>query len=96
MVEPFSDFRQILEDGYYPKMTTTMAERNIPPRQNNMYWYNLKRTEEEMVLNITDLERWRDRIIDAIDRGFAFDVCISHTHTHTHAPFNRSLKYRKQ
>lgn len=76
MVQKFSDFRQILADGYYPKMTTATAKRNIPPRQNDMYWHNLMREDDGLGVTVTDMERWRDRILGAIDRGFVFDVRI--------------------
>lgn len=76
LAEPFSDFRQIISDGYFPKLTTTTISRNVPPRQNDVYWRNLRRNEDDLVVTVNDLERWRDRIIGAIDKGFLVDVCI--------------------
>lgn len=75
-MDAFNDYRQIIADGYYPKMTTETSQRNIPPRQDEVYWKDLKRSEDDVVLTVTDVERWRERIFNAIDKGHAVDVCI--------------------
>lgn len=74
--EPFLDFRQIVSDGYFSKLTTTTVQDNIPPRQNDVYWQNLNRSEDDLFVTVNDMERWRDRIISAIDKGYLVDVCI--------------------
>lgn len=74
VTEAFSDFRQVIENGYYSKMSTTTSVRNIPPRQNNVYLHDLRRDADAVVLKVSDLERSRDRIIECIDQGFVYDV----------------------
>lgn len=74
IVEKFSDFRQLMTDGYFPKMTTTTSARNIPPRQDNVRLHDLQRDQEQLSQKITDLERYRDRVYDCIDQGFCLDV----------------------
>lgn len=65
-----------MDIGYYPKMTTVTSQRNIPPRQNNVYWQNLRRSEEDIMITVNDMERWRDRVIAAIDEESVINVCI--------------------
>lgn len=76
--EPLSDFRRPIENGYFSKLVTTRAERDIPPRQDNVYLHDLRRNSDALILKISDLERFRDRIIECIDQGFVNDVRVIH------------------
>lgn len=73
-MELFTDYRRIISDGYYSKMTTETSQRKIPPRQDKIFWKDLKRIEDDVILTVT--ERWREKKFSAIDKGDEVDVCI--------------------
>lgn len=59
-------------------MAVTRAARDVPPRQDNVYLHDLRRNNDTFIMKITDLERFRDRIIECIDQGFLYDVRVIH------------------
>ncbi|CAG9811994.1 unnamed protein product [Chironomus riparius] len=65
---PLSDFRAFIPEGYFPKLDSLIASRSWPARQTNAVLQNLNRTLDQVVLQITDLERWRERFMDAVNQ----------------------------
>jgi hypothetical protein len=63
---PLSDFRAFIPEGYFPKLDSLIASRSWPARQTNAVLQNLNRTLDQVVLEITTLERWRERFIEAV------------------------------
>ncbi|XP_024218309.1 phenoloxidase 1 [Halyomorpha halys] len=68
-VTRFLDWRKPIEEGYFPKLDTLVASQNWPSRSANTQLSNINRNQGESRVDIQDLERWRDRILEAIDRG---------------------------
>lgn len=72
LVIPFDDFRKPIERGIYPELSSVTTSNMISPRQDNVYLRDLSRPE--FTIKVGDLERWYERIIEAIDDGFGVDV----------------------
>lgn len=68
-VERFIDFRAPIPEAYFPKLDSTVASRAWPARVANQTLRNLKRDADKLIFDIDDLERWRDRIFEAINSG---------------------------
>jgi tyrosinase len=67
-VTPFKNFRSNIGDGYYPKLTLENSSANWPGRMANSSLNDLNRKERN--LSILEMERWVDRVSDAISTGF--------------------------
>uniref|UniRef100_A0A1A9X4Y5 Hemocyanin_M domain-containing protein n=1 Tax=Glossina brevipalpis TaxID=37001 RepID=A0A1A9X4Y5_9MUSC len=67
-------FRDPIAEGYFPKMDSFVPSRACPPCAQNKRISDLNRTANQLKVHIGDLESWRDRIIEAIQQGFATSV----------------------
>nr|CCA94914.1 hemocyanin subunit IIIb [Limulus polyphemus] len=70
---PFSNFEEELE-GYSAHLTSLVSGLHYASRPEGMHLHDLKG-----VVNLHDMERWRERIMDAIERGLVYD---EHGHEH--------------
>lgn len=73
-VDRFIDWNQPIKEAYFPKLDSLVASRSWPARVANQRLSNLKRESDQVVVDIDDLVRWRDRIFDAIHSGVAQGV----------------------
>lgn len=71
-VKVFSNLREQIYEAYFPKLIRSSNQRGYPARQTGSLMNDLNR--QEGVIEVNDLERWRNRVIDAIDSGFVLDV----------------------
>lgn len=62
---PLSDLRAFIPEGYFPKLDSLIASRSWPARSTNSTLKDLNRTLDQVNLDITTLERWRQRFIEA-------------------------------
>ncbi|XP_055837715.1 phenoloxidase 2-like [Episyrphus balteatus] len=69
-VKRFNNLREPIAAGYFPKMDSLVASRAWPPRGPNTKISDLNRETDQIKVDIDDLERWRDRIYEAIHQGF--------------------------
>lgn len=69
-VVPFTNFRGIIEESYYPDMTTFTSQQNYPPRQENTRLLDGEAENER----VDNLIRWFDRIHEVVDQGYCIDV----------------------
>ncbi|XP_075170477.1 phenoloxidase 2-like [Haematobia irritans] len=69
----YNNFREPIAEGYFPKMDSLVASRAWPPRFANTKLSDLNRELDQINLDIADMERWRDRIFEAIHQGFVVD-----------------------
>ncbi|XP_017467198.1 PREDICTED: phenoloxidase 2-like [Rhagoletis zephyria] len=69
----FNNLREPIQEGYFPKMDSLVASRAWPPRFEDTKLSDLNRELDQINLDVSDLERWRDRIFEAISQGFATD-----------------------
>ncbi|CAH1402250.1 unnamed protein product [Nezara viridula] len=68
-VKRFINWREPIEEGYFPKIDTLVATRSWAPRFNNTKLSDVYREIDNSKFDIQDLERWRDRILADIHRG---------------------------
>ncbi|KAJ8971928.1 hypothetical protein NQ314_000471 [Rhamnusium bicolor] len=68
-VERFIDWKSEITEAYFPKLDSLVASRSWPARVANQRLNNLRREVDQIVLDIDDLERWRDKIFEAINSG---------------------------
>ncbi|XP_017466630.1 PREDICTED: phenoloxidase 2-like [Rhagoletis zephyria] len=75
---PFNNLREYIKEGYFPKMDSLVASRGLPPRFDYTQMSDVRREQDQINLDISDLERWRDRIYEAISQGYAVDEGGNH------------------
>lgn len=69
-VKRLTDLRAAVPEAYFPKLLRSSHSRTFPPRFENSVLKDVNRPGDSAVSEIGDLERWRDRIYQAIDQGF--------------------------
>ncbi|CAH1733225.1 phenoloxidase 1-like [Aphis gossypii] len=69
-----TNWRDPILEGYFPKLDNILANRVWPPRPVNARLSNINREVEQISFDIEDLERWRDRIFNAIHSGFIINT----------------------
>lgn len=82
---PFTNFREPITEGYFPKLDTVMASRAFPGRNypcklskdltfcrikitarpSNFTLREIHRKADEVELDLSTIESWRDRILEA-------------------------------
>lgn len=67
-MKPLSNLRERIPEGYFPKIVRSLNNRAYPARPDNILLQDINR--DDNVVEIADLERWRDRIYQAIDQGY--------------------------
>lgn len=63
-----SDFREPITEAYFPKLDQVVAGRAWPARPSGFILSDINRQADALRYDITDLERYRDRILEAITR----------------------------
>ena len=66
--------REPIPEAYFPKLDSLVASRTWPSRPVNQTPSDVNREIDQIRVNIDDLDRWRDRIFDAIHSGNIVDV----------------------
>ncbi|XP_037941821.1 phenoloxidase 2-like [Teleopsis dalmanni] len=70
-IKPLSNLRDPITEGYFPKILSSVNNRTYPGRISNQKLTDVNR--EDNNIEISEVERWRDRIFAAIDQGVVFD-----------------------
>lgn len=70
--KPLNNLRDVIPEGYFPKIIRSSNNRAYPPRVTNTILSDLNR--DDATVEVSDLERWRDRIYQAIDQGYVESV----------------------
>ncbi|XP_075984265.1 phenoloxidase 1-like [Anticarsia gemmatalis] len=68
-VKKFSNWREPIPEAYFPKLDSLTSSRGWPPRQANMSWQDLDRPVDGLKITISDMERWRRNVEEAISTG---------------------------
>ncbi|XP_061722236.1 phenoloxidase subunit 1-like [Cydia pomonella] len=68
-VQRYRDFRAPIEEGYFPKLDSQVASRAWPPRFSGSTIRDLDRPVDQIRADVSQLETWRDRFIQAIEDG---------------------------
>lgn len=92
-VRPFNNFREPIVEAYFPKIIRSTNNRAYPPRVANTVLSDVNRVGNNSVVEIGDLERSRDRIYDAIDRGFVVAVSKYSAYKQPHKNLLTVLKF---
>lgn len=71
-VKVLNNIREPITEGYFPKLISSLNNRTYPSRGTLTKLTDIDRDDSK--LEIADIERWTDRIVTAIDQGFAVDV----------------------
>lgn len=71
-----NNLRDVIPEAYFPKMDSLVASRAWPSRPANSVLRDIDRESDQIKLDISDLERWIDRFIEACAQGFITDVRI--------------------
>lgn len=75
-VRPLNNFREPIPEAYFPKIIRSTNNRAYPPRVSNTVLQDVNRVVDNAIVEVGDLERWRDRIYEAIDKGFVVAVSV--------------------
>lgn len=70
-MKPLNNLRDRIPEGYFPKLVRSVSNRAYPPRVDNALLYDVDR--DDGLVEIAELERWRDRVHQAIDQGFVVE-----------------------
>lgn len=73
-VKRLNNLREPIPEAYFPKMDSLVASRAWPGRQANTMLADINRELDQLKFDITDLERWTSRFVDACHQGFVMDV----------------------
>lgn len=73
-LKPFANLREPIPEGYFPKILSSVNNRTYPSRTSNQLLTDVQRAEN--IIEIAEVERWRDRVYAAIDQGFVSDVSL--------------------
>ncbi|XP_017796963.1 PREDICTED: LOW QUALITY PROTEIN: phenoloxidase 2-like [Habropoda laboriosa] len=68
-VKRFLNWREPIPEAYFPKLDSLVASRTWPSRTGGAILKDINRQVDELNFDIQDLERWRDRIYEAIHTG---------------------------
>ncbi|XP_050296602.1 phenoloxidase 1-like [Anthonomus grandis grandis] len=67
------DWKQPIKEAYFPKLDSLVASRPWPSRVINQRLSNVKRVVDDINLDVDDMKRWSDRILEAVHSGFITD-----------------------
>nr|CBW54878.1 putative prophenoloxidase [Cancer pagurus] len=73
-VQKLSNWRLPISDGYFPKLTINNSGQAWGSRQDNTLMQDYKRNDFGLPpTDVSELEQWHSRIMDAIHQGFLVD-----------------------
>ncbi|XP_066594189.1 phenoloxidase 1 [Prorops nasuta] len=73
-VKRLINWREPMPEGYFPKLDSLVASRTWPSRPANSILKDVSRQVDQLDFDLQDLERWRDRIYEAIHTGVVTDI----------------------
>ncbi|XP_043646065.1 phenoloxidase 2 [Drosophila teissieri] len=76
-VLPLNNLRVEIPEGYFPKILSSTNNRTYPARVTNQKLRDVDRQDGRV--EISDVERWRDRVLAAIDQGYVEDTSGNRT-----------------
>ncbi|EZA55827.1 phenoloxidase 1 isoform X2 [Ooceraea biroi] len=72
-VKRFHNWREPIQEGYFPKLDSLVADHVWPARPAGAVIKDVHRPEIYLSYDVQDLERWRDRIYEIIHTGTYID-----------------------
>lgn len=73
-VKRFLNWREPIEEAYFPKLNSLVASRSYPGRPAGLRLQDVNRESDQWRIDVQDMETSRDRIFDAIHSGFYLDA----------------------
>lgn len=73
-VKRLNNWREPIPEAYFPKLDSLVSSKNWPARTANLTLRDINRPVDQLVFDIADMERWRDRIYEAIHQGFVVNA----------------------
>ncbi|XP_016986003.1 phenoloxidase 2 [Drosophila rhopaloa] len=70
-VQPLNNLRVEIPEGYFPKILSSVNNRTYPARVSSQLLRDVDRPDAS--IEISEVERWRDRVLAAIDQGYVED-----------------------
>ncbi|XP_017475986.1 PREDICTED: phenoloxidase 2-like [Rhagoletis zephyria] len=71
-LQPLNNIREPIIEGYFPKILSSLNNRTYPGRIANTKLKDIDR--DGRVMELADIERWINRIVQAIDQGYVTDT----------------------
>ncbi|XP_065347138.1 phenoloxidase 1 [Cloeon dipterum] len=68
-VKRLQNLNDPIEEAYFPKLTSQVASRNWAGRPSGAVLRDVNREADQLKFDIAELQRWRDRIFEAIHKG---------------------------
>ncbi|KAJ1524517.1 hypothetical protein ONE63_011009 [Megalurothrips usitatus] len=68
------NLREPIPEGYFPKLDSLVSSRVWPARTANTKLSDIARESDQIQFDLQDIERWRDRIYEAIHTGAVVDA----------------------
>ncbi|XP_055374476.1 phenoloxidase 2-like [Condylostylus longicornis] len=69
----FSNLREPIVEGYFPKINALLSNQAAPPRLPGTQLQDIDIPVEQLRVDISNLELWRDRFLEVIDKGYFID-----------------------
>lgn len=91
----FNNYREPIEEAYFPKMDSLVASRAWPSRPANTTVKDLNRELDQVKFDVRDLESWTTRFVDACHQGFVITVWYLRNHVIFYNKFLLFLKIDK-
>lgn len=66
LVKSLINLREPIRQGYFPKLNSSVASRDIPSRPVDLTLKDVDREVDELHFKISDLEQWKEKIHNAI------------------------------
>ncbi|XP_031828652.2 phenoloxidase subunit A3 [Nomia melanderi] len=73
-VKRFINWREPIPEAYFPKLDSFVAGRTWPARPGGAVLKDINRPVDQLDFDLQDLERWRDRIYEAIHTGSVINM----------------------
>ncbi|XP_076646002.1 phenoloxidase 1-like [Halictus rubicundus] len=73
-VKRFLNWREPIPEACFPKLDSIVAARTWPARPSGAVLKDINRPVDQLDFDIQDLERWRDRIYEAIHTGSVINM----------------------
>lgn len=70
----FNSLREPISEAYFPKMSSLVTSRAWPARPPNTHLSDLNRELDQIKSDISDMERWTERFVQACIDGYALAV----------------------
>ncbi|KAJ8679160.1 hypothetical protein QAD02_014947 [Eretmocerus hayati] len=70
---PLANFREPIKEAYYPKLDSVVAGHAWPSRPPNMTLSDVSRVSDGIYVSVSDIERSRDAILDAVRARHVID-----------------------